>query len=58
MGEYNFADNLVTLSRFRTSTNAAMVLEQLKSGGIDAHLEGEGSHPRPRQDHVNHGLAG
>ncbi len=40
MGEYNFTDNLTTLSRYRTPTEAALAKSWLEAEGIEAHLDG------------------
>ncbi len=41
MGGYDFTDNLVTLTRFRSSTEATLALARLEAEGIDASLDGE-----------------
>jgi hypothetical protein len=41
MGDYDFTDNLVTLTRFRTPTEAALALARLEVEGIEASLDGD-----------------
>jgi len=39
MGEYDFTDNLVTLAKFPTLAEAAMVQSRLQDAGIDVHTD-------------------
>ncbi|NOY43407.1 MAG: DUF2007 domain-containing protein [Planctomycetes bacterium] len=41
MGGYDFTDNLVTLTRFRSPTEATLALARLEDKGIDASLDGD-----------------
>jgi len=56
MGEYDFTNNLTTLSRFRTPTEAALAKNQLEVEGIEAHLEG--THTATSLGHLGPDLVG
>jgi len=41
MTEYDFRDNLVTLARFHSPSEATIAQARLENAGIDVHIEGE-----------------